>query len=141
MLSRSDQSRSGFIPPPGNEATHPHGYAHGDGGAGGPLDSHPQGPSGIDRLYSKYKASIPGMSAQAFAAMVKDISRSYSLSSSDIDGDAPLHKGAKSTIHDRVAAQAAALKLQHPDLSHDDCVSRVLDRNKLTDAYNREKKI
>jgi hypothetical protein len=157
MQSRSDQVRTSPSPAlPGNEATHPHlhtafesddprndlthphGYTHGDGGAGGTLDSHPQGPSGIDRLYSKYKASVPGMDKTAFQAMVRDIGRTYGLSSSDIDGDQPLHK--KQSMADRVTALAGSLSHRHPGLSHDDAVARVLERNKpLADAYAREK--
>jgi hypothetical protein len=72
MLSQSDGPDR--MPPgdpvPGNDATHPTRHAAIDGGAGGTLDSHPQGvgaADSIDRLYSKYKEAVPGLTAACSA--------------------------------------------------------------------------
>ena len=51
-------------------------------------------------------------------------------------------KAARSTIGDRVARLAAALAQQHRDLTHDDAVQRVLQRNPdLARAYQNELKV
>jgi hypothetical protein len=42
-------------------------------------------------------------------------------------------------VCDRIAALAAALASQHPDMTHDAAVKAVLDRNPaLADAYRQE---
>ena len=51
--------------------------------------------------------------------------------------EAPLAKG--TNVCDRIAALAAALASQHPDMTHDAAVKAVLDRNPaLADAYRQE---
>jgi hypothetical protein len=127
---------------PGNEATHPHGYDHRDGGAGGPLDAHPQGPSGINALYEKYKISCPTLTPQLVKEMYRDFRRLRGVSSSDLPNDQTLRKARSANpMSDRVTALASSLKTAHPEMSHDECVQRVLDKNKaLAAAYDKERK-
>jgi hypothetical protein len=149
MLSRSDQSRSGWIPGGDNDATHPQGTTpvdprYYDGDPKGSThavtrmtDQTAHGAS-LDRLYQRYKTLCPGMTAKIFDDLVHDlrIREGYGLSSGDFTKRA---SAAKTTAADRVASRAAALASQHPGLSHDDAVTRVLARNKdLADAYARE---
>jgi hypothetical protein len=152
MLSRSDQSRSGWIPGAGNDGTHPTGTDAVDPRAydGDPkgsthaittLTDQTQHGASLDAVWRKYNIACPGLTPKIFNEMLRDLGALRGASSGDIPVGA-LNKRSdhRTSISDRVSALASSLKTQHPEMSHDDCVTRVLQRNKdLADAYERER--
>jgi len=140
----------------GNDGTHPHGTDAVDPRY---YDGNPKGSThavttltdqtlhgaSLDRVWQKYKVAVPGLTPKLFNEMARDLlPLGRGLSSSDLPvgfANKPVSAlSKKSTISDRVASLASSLKSQHPERNHDDCVMRVLQRNKeLAAAYEKER--
>jgi hypothetical protein len=93
-----------------------------------PEGSDPTGDELMD-LWRQWSVAIPGLRPEDIAAMQRWMTPDQ-IASKRINS---------ASVVDRVTSKAAAMCQQHPELSHDDAVARILGRDKtLASAYQRE---